>query len=211
MKADPQPVSAIILAGGRARRFNGEDKGLLPLAGRPLAAWVAERLEGHAAEILISANRNLASYGALGHTVVSDHLPDQPGPLAGLLACARTAREEWLLSVPCDVPFLPLDLVMRLHDQALVSRLPLIRVADETGTHFAIMLVHRELMPDLAEFVAGGGRQVQAWQERHPSETLYFGEDPYAFLNINTQDDLKTAERVAARYRVNFSVPTPAS
>jgi molybdenum cofactor guanylyltransferase len=201
MDPSPRGVSAIVLAGGKARRFNSEDKGLLTLAGRPLAAWVVERLEGLAAEILISANRNLAAYGALGHTVVPDHLPGQPGPLAGLLACARTARESWLLSVPCDTPFLPLDLVMRLHDQALASQVPLVRVADETGTHFAIMLAHQDLMPDLADFVAGGGRQVQAWQERHPSETLYFGEDPYTFLNINTQDDLKTAERVASRYR----------
>jgi molybdopterin-guanine dinucleotide biosynthesis protein A len=201
MKPSPRPVSAILLAGGQARRFKGEDKGLLSLDGQPLAAWVSQRLEGHAAEILISANRNLGAYGALGHPVVPDHLPGHPGPLAGLLACARTAMQEWLLSVPCDVPFLPLDLVMRLHNQAMVSHLPLVRAADETGTHYAIMLVHRDLMPDLADFVAQGGRQVQTWQERHPSETLYFGEDPYAFLNINTQDDLKTAERVASRYR----------
>jgi len=161
---------------------------------------VAERLEGHAAEILVNANRNLASYAALGHTVVPDAMPEYPSPLAGILAAAHTARQEWLLSVPCDVPFLPLDLVMRLYDQALRDRVPLVRVADETGTHYAIMLVHRDLMPDLAAYVAGGGRQIQAWQERHPSETLFFGTDPYAFLNINTQDDLRTAERVAARY-----------
>lgn len=201
MTASPRPVSGVILAGGRARRFKGEDKGLLLLDGRPLVAWVAERLEGHVTECLISANRNLSAYGALGHTVVPDHLPDQPGPLAGLLACARTSREEWLLSLPCDVPFLPLDLVLRLHDQALSGHQPIVRVADETGTHFAIMLVHHDLMPDLAEFIAQGGRQVQAWQGRHPSETLYFGADPYAFLNVNTLDDLKTAERLAPRYR----------
>lgn len=201
MKTETRPVSAVILAGGRARRFNGEDKGLIMLGGRSLAAWVAERLAGHAAEILINANRNLSAYAALGHTVVPDHLPDQPGPLAGLLAAARTARQEWLLCVPCDVPFLPLDLVMRLHDQALAGHTPLVRVADESGTHFAIMLVHRDLMSDLEDFVAGGGRQVQAWQERHPHETLYFGDDPYTFLNINTQEDLRTAERVAPRYR----------
>jgi len=136
----------------------------------------------------------------MGYTVVPDHLPGQPGPLAGLLAASRTALQDWLLSVPCDVPFLPLDLVMRLHDHALAHQLPLVRVADETGTHFAVMLAHRDLMPDLERFVAGGGRQVQTWQERHTRDTLFFGEDPYSFLNINTQEDLRTAERVAARY-----------
>jgi molybdopterin-guanine dinucleotide biosynthesis protein A len=207
VQTEKRPVSAVILAGGRARRFNGEDKGLILLDDRPLAGWVAERLQGGAAEILINANRNLSAYGALGHTVVPDYLPDQPGPLAGLLAAARTARREWLLCVPCDVPFLPLDLVMRLHDQAVAGHLPLVRAADESGTHFAIMLVHRDLIPDLEAFVAGGGRQVRAWQERHPRETLYFGGDPYAFLNINTQEDLRTAERVAPRYRRRLSPP----
>lgn len=201
VEIEARPVSAVILAGGQARRFNGEDKGLIHLDGRPLAAWVAERLEGHATEILINANRNLSAYAALGYTVVPDHLPGQPGPLAGILAAARTAQQDWLLCVPCDVPFLPLDLVMRLHDQAQASHVPLVRVADEAGTHFAVMLVHRDLIPDLEDFVTSGGRQVQAWQARHPSETLYFGEDPYAFLNINNQEDLRTAERVATRYQ----------
>jgi molybdopterin-guanine dinucleotide biosynthesis protein A len=207
MNTEARPVTAVILAGGQGRRFKGEDKGLIRLAGLPLAAWVVQRLEGHADEILVNANRNLPAYAALGHTVVPDHLPAQPGPLAGLLAAARTARHEWLLSVPCDVPFLPLDLVMRLHDHALAHQFPLVRVADETGTHFAVMLVHRDLMAYLESYVAGGGRQVQGWQERHPNETLFFAEDPYAFLNINTQEDLRTAERVAARYRRQSVLP----
>lgn len=200
-RIEPRPVTAVILAGGLARRFRGEDKGLLELARRPLAGWVADRLAGHAAEILVNANRNLVDYARLGHTVVPDTLPDHPGPLAGLLAAARTAQREWLLTVPCDAPFLPLDLVMQLHDHARLSEVPLARAADETGTHFAIMLVHRDLMDDLECYVRDGGRQVRAWQERHPNETVYFGDDPYAFLNINTPEDLKTAERVASRYQ----------
>ena len=195
-----RPVSGVILAGGLARRFQGEDKGLINLLRRPLAAWVAERMVGHAAEVLINANRNLAKYAAIGHTVVPDYLPDHPGPLAGLLSAARTAQHEWLLSVPCDTPFLPLDLVMQLYDHAMAANVRLARAADETGTHFAIMLVHRELIPDLAEFVREGGRQVQAWQARHASETIFFGDDPYAFLNVNTPDDLRKAERIALRY-----------
>ncbi len=196
-----RPVSAIVLAGGLARRFKGEDKGLLELAHRPLIEWVTGRLAGHAAEILINANRNLIQYARLGYTVVPDYLPENPGPLAGLLSAARTAQQEWLLTTPCDVPFLPLNLVMHLHEHAQSSQVPLVRAADETGTHFAIMLAHRDLMPDLERYVRDGGRQVRAWQERHPHETVYFGEDPYAFLNINTPDDLKTAERVAPRYQ----------
>jgi molybdopterin-guanine dinucleotide biosynthesis protein A len=200
-RIEPLPVTAVILAGGLSRRFRGEDKGLLELAHRPLAGWVADRLAGHAAEILINANRNLLKYARLGHTVVPDQLPDFPGPLAGLLSAARTAQQEWLVSVPCDSPFLPLDLVTQLYGHACGSGVPVARAADETGTHFAIMLVHRDLIADLDGYVREGGRQVSAWQARHPCETVYFGEDPYAFLNINTSEDLKTAERVAHRYR----------
>jgi molybdopterin-guanine dinucleotide biosynthesis protein A len=190
----------VILAGGLARRFQGEDKGLIKLSQRPLAQWVADRLTGHASEILINANRNLGHYAALGHTVVSDYLPNHPGPLAGLLSAARTAQQEWLLSVPCDLPFLPLDLVMQLHDHAITSHAPLVRAADETGTHFAVMLAHRSLMTDLEAYVQEGGRQVQAWQARHENKTIYFGDDPYAFLNINSPEDLRKAERIAHRY-----------
>lgn len=198
--SDIRPVSAVILAGGLARRFQGEDKGLISLARRPLVAWVAERLAGHAGEVLINANRNLSRYAAIGHTVVPDYLPDNPGPLAGLLSAARTAQQEWLLSVPCDTPFLPLDLVMQLYDHAVAAQVKLARAADETGTHFAIMLMHRDLIPDLDSYVREGGRKVQAWQARHANETIFFGSDPYAFLNINTPDELKKAERIALRY-----------
>jgi len=195
------PVSAVVLAGGLARRFKGEDKGLIELARRPLAAWVVGRLAaGHVAEVLVNANRNLAQYAALGHPVVADHLPGNPGPLAGLLAAGRTARQEWLLSVPCDAPFLPLDLPAHLHQHALVNHVPLVRAADETGIHYAVMLMHRSLLADLETFLQQGGRQVRAWQETQTLETVVFQTDPYAFLNVNTPEDLRTAERLAPRY-----------
>ena len=200
--ATPVPVTAVILAGGLARRFKGEDKGLIELAGRPLAAWVAERLHGHVAEILLNANRNLAVYAALGYTVVADHLPGNPGPLAGILAAGRTAQQEWLLTVPCDAPFLPLDIAVHLHAQALANDVPLVRAADDSGIHYAIMLLHRSLLADLDLFVQNGGRQVRAWQETHLLETVVFGGDPYAFLNVNTPDDLRTAQRLARRYQL---------
>ena len=200
-RIEPKPVTAVVLAGGLARRFRGEDKGLLELAHRPLAGWVAERFKGRVAEVLINANRNPIAYARLGFPVVPDYLPEHPGPLAGLLSAARTAQQDWLLCAPCDAPFLPLDLARQLFEHARSSQVPLVRAADEAGTHYAIMLVHRDLMADLATYVEEGGRKVRAWQERHPHETVYFGDDPYAFLNINTPEDLKTAERVAHRYQ----------
>ncbi len=199
--ATPTPVTAVILAGGLARRFRGEDKGLIRLGERPLAAWVAERLRGFVAEVLVSANRNLADYAALGHTVVADHLPGNLGPLAGLLAAAQTAQQDWLLTVPCDTPFLPLDLAARLHAQAVSYGMNLVRAADETGSHYAVMLMHRSLLRDLDDFVRAGGRQVRAWQATQAVDTVAFREDPYAFLNVNTPDDLRTAERLKQRYR----------
>jgi molybdopterin-guanine dinucleotide biosynthesis protein A len=197
----PVPVTAVILAGGLARRFKGEDKGLLELGRRPLAAWVAERLQGHVAEVLLNANRNLGDYAALGYPVVADHLVGNPGPLAGALAAGRTAQQEWLLTVPCDVPFLPLDLALHLHAQAVANQVPIVRAADETGIHYAVMLMHRSLLAELDLYVQGGGRQVRAWQDLHPVETVEFKGDPYAFLNVNTPDDLRNAERLARRYQ----------
>ena len=197
--AKPPPVSGIILAGGRARRFGALDKGLIELAGRPLVAWVEERLRPQVAEILLSANRNLDRYAALGHTVVPDSLPQYPGPLAGILAAAQAGRQAWLLSVPCDVPFLPLDLVPRLHAKAEQTQVPLVRAADATDIHYAIMLLHRDLIPDLRRYVAEGGCQVQAWQARHPCGTLLFETAPHAFLNINSEQDLGVAEQVISQ------------
>lgn len=196
----PAPISTVVLAGGLARRFRGDDKGLITLARRPLAAWVTQRLAADTREMMISANRNLALYAALGHPVVCDYLPGNPGPLAGMLAAGRAARQEWLLGVPCDLPFLPLDLGSRMLAQAQADGHSLVRAADETGVHFAVMLMHRSLLADLEEYVTAGGRQVRAWQEAKVSGTVEFSGDPYAFLNVNTQEDLRQAERLAPRY-----------
>ncbi len=200
LSAEQLPVTAVILAGGQAKRLGGRDKGLIPLGGKPLFAWVVERVAPQVREVLVSANRNLAEYAALGHTVVSDYLPGRLGPLAGVLAAARTASLDWILTLPCDAPFIPTDLVRRLHRHALGVDGRLVRAADDGGEHYAMMLLHRSLIPDLESYVESGGRQVRAWQEQHSAASVYFGADAYAFLNVNTPEDLRTASRVAPRY-----------
>jgi molybdopterin-guanine dinucleotide biosynthesis protein A len=193
-----EPVSAIILAGGRARRFGGQDKGLIGLHGKPLVQWAADDLAPQVSEIVLSANRNQATYASLGYPVVADSAPDHPGPLAGILAAASHTSNEWVLTSPCDTPFLPSDLASRLLDQARSAGVPLARAADPEQIHFTVMLLHRSLLPDLAEFVATGGRQVQAWQARQHHRDVTFVSSPWAFFNINTPDDLRRAEHHVA-------------
>ena len=112
-------ITGLILAGGRARRMGGQDKGLIPLAGRPLIAWVIEALRPQVGSILISANRNQAAYAAFGYPVIGDEAggPDLTGfqgPLAGIAAAMTLAQTPWLLTLPCDTPLLPADLAARL-------------------------------------------------------------------------------------------------
>lgn len=195
MSARADAIGAVLLAGGRARRLGGIDKGLVSLHGEPLAAWVGRRLAVQVDHLIISANRNADAYAALGYPVVADSLPDQPGPLAGLLAAADRLAEPWLLSAPCDTPFLPADLAGRLRAAAQSAGVPLARARAGGQTHFAVMLCRRELLADLAAYLAAGGRQVQAWQARHPHIDVDFP-DPAAFFNINTEADLAEARAV---------------
>ncbi|NTV95768.1 MAG: molybdenum cofactor guanylyltransferase [Thiobacillus sp.] len=172
------------------------DKGLVELAGRPLAAWVIERLRPQVGEIVVSANRNLDAYASLGCPVVPDSLPGQPGPLAGILAAAETTAAEWLLVTPCDTPFLPVNLAAQMLAVALDRHVPLVRAADTERIHYAVMLMHRNLLADLAAALAEGERRVQAWQARHRNAEASFT-DPNAFHNINTATQLGEAEALA--------------
>ena len=108
-------ITGLILAGGRASRMAGEDKGLIELHGRPMIRWVLERFSPQVSQVLISANRNQERYAALGNPVVVDAVSDFSGPLAGLAAGLTSATTKWLASVPCDSPLVPPDLVKRLY------------------------------------------------------------------------------------------------
>ena len=104
---DKSDISAVILAGGRGARMGGADKGLLPLGGKPMIAHVIERLAPQVGTLLICANRNLEAYRQFGLPVISDHFADYCGPLAGLHSALSTISTDWLISAPCDTPFLP--------------------------------------------------------------------------------------------------------
>lgn len=182
-------ISGVILAGGESRRMGGRDKGLLPFAGEPLIQHVIRRIAPQVDELLISANRNLATYAAYGYPVIKDDGIGFLGPLAGMLAGLRAAQGEWVLTVPCDTPYLPTDLVKRLQQASNGAD---IVVASAGRIHATTMLCRRKLADDLANALAQGERKVQNWQARQRRAVVEFG-DEAAFANLNTPQQLTGA------------------
>lgn len=184
-----EAVSGLLLAGGLGRRMGGVDKGLQLLQGRPLAAWVAERLRPQVDELLISANRHAEDYAALGGRVLPDLLPDFAGPLAGLQAGLTAATHPLLLTAPCDSPYLPDDLVFRLF-QALTVKDALVAVArGPERLHPVFSLCRRAALPHLTRYLEGGGRRVAQWYLDLPHVEVMFPSEA-AFANFNTVEAL---------------------
>jgi molybdopterin-guanine dinucleotide biosynthesis protein A len=193
-------VDCIVLAGGLARRFGGRDKGLILLKGLPLVDWVIRRIEPQVQTLVVSANRNLDEYAALGHAVVVDAIPGHVGPLAGIYTAAQRLSGEWVLTAPCDTPFLPLDLAHRLLARAQHDGLDAVHVAEATQAHYTLLLFRRSRLEGLGAFLAAGGRRMQDWVAQLRAQPVVLGDDPHAFLNVNTPADLALAERLAPRY-----------
>lgn len=192
---DAPRVTGVLLAGGRARRMGGEDKGLIELAGRPLAAHALERLRPQVAEVLINANRNHERYATLGARVVGDSLEGFLGPLAGLLAGMEAASGELVATAPCDSPFVPADLVARLH-RALVDAGADIAVAEDGERAQPVFLLARTaLADDLRAWLEAGGRKIDAWFAGHRVASVSFADTPDAFININTTEERAAIER----------------
>ena len=187
-------VTGVILAGGQGRRMGGVDKGLKVLRGKPMAAWVIERFGRQVDEILINANQNLDAYAALGHRVIPDAIAGFAGPLAGLHRGLSEARHELVATAPCDSPFLPPDLIVRLHE-ALETRGADVAVA-KTGDqpHPVFCLCRKGVLPGLTQFLAGGGRKIDAWYASLKVVEVAFDDNPGAFSNVNTEAELKAFE-----------------
>lgn len=196
----PQPtdhISAVLLAGGQGSRMGGVDKGLVELAGRPMAAHALARLAPQVDELLINANQNLERWRTFGYPVFSDDFGGAGsfcGPLAGLHGALVRARHPLVLSAPCDSPFLPTDLVARLA-RALHASAAQLAVATTAGrAHPVFCLCQRALAPQLADFLAAGGRKVGAWHSTLRVVAVPFDDNPAAFRNINTPAELSAAE-----------------
>ncbi len=193
-------LTAVILAGGQARRMNGVDKALLPLAGRPLLAHVIAALRPQVDAILLNSNRPAAQYAQFGIPVIADTLPEQPGPLAGLLSALQSCDSELVLTVPCDTPCLPAGLVLRMQAALDENDADVCSISDGEHLHAAIMLVRRRVVPALQAYLVAGGRKVQDWLRSQHLAVADFSDQPQAFSNINTPQQLQQLEQRLARH-----------
>ncbi|HEY0879832.1 MAG TPA: molybdenum cofactor guanylyltransferase MobA [Zeimonas sp.] len=198
-----EDVTGIVLAGGLGRRMSddgqGIDKGLQPFRGRPMVAHALERFAPQVGAVLINANRNLDRYRAFGWPVAADAVEGFAGPLAGLHAGMSQAQSPWVATVPCDSPFLPLDLVERLAaavdaSAARGERAQLAVARTGTQAHPVFALVDCTLLPDLQRFLHEGRRKIDAWYAPLRVVEVDF-EDAAAFRNLNTMQELKDEER----------------
>ena len=196
-------ITGVILAGGRAERMGGQDKGLLPLAGEPLIVHSIRRLQPQVAELLISANRNLAIYQTFGYRVIGD-APDTRfrGPLAGMLAALKATTTPYLLTAPCDSPWLPPDYARRMA-AALAAGASVSVAVGEGSWQPVFALLPVALREDLADWLTTGQHGVGRWLHRFQPAPVDFADWPALFRNLNTPEDW------AALAADDHSLPSP--
>ena len=188
-------ITGVILAGGLGRRMGGIDKGLQALRGRPMVAWVVERLVPQVDELLINANQNGERYAEFGHRVVPDQIPDFAGPLAGLHAALSAAAHPLVATAPCDSPFLPADLISRLFSALTATDADLAVARTFDQPHPVFCLCKRDVLPHLTEFLESGGRKIDRWYATLKVVEVAFDDEAEAFENINTREELGRFEK----------------
>ncbi|HZY18284.1 MAG TPA: molybdenum cofactor guanylyltransferase MobA [Ramlibacter sp.] len=196
-------ITGVILAGGRGSRMGGVDKGLQNFNGVPLAVHALLRLQPQVGDVMVNANRNLAAYESFGVPVWPDALADYAGPLAGFLTGLERCETTWLVTVPCDTPLFPTDLVERLlaAAQAQDAEIAMASAPEQDGQlrpQPVFCLLRRDLLESLVRFTHGGGRKIDAWTAQHRTVDVPFdapGDDPRAFFNANTLAELRALEQ----------------
>jgi molybdopterin-guanine dinucleotide biosynthesis protein A len=194
----PQDITGLVLAGGRGSRMGGVDKGLQNHRGLPLALHALLRLQPQVGQLMLNANRNLGAYEAFGAPVWPDPIGDFQGPLVGFLVGLQHAETPWIVTVPCDTPDFPTDLVVRLA-AAIDEQGAEIAYAttEENGreqAHPVFCLLPIALQDSLLAFLDGGGRKIDAWFAQHRAVGVRFA-DADAFFNANTAEELARLQR----------------
>ena len=195
---DKQDITGLILAGGRGSRMGGVDKGLQNHLGIPMAMHALMRLGPQVEHVMINANRNLGAYDAFGVPVWPDALPDNPGPLAGFLTGLERCETAYLVTVPCDTPDFPDDLVARLAEALVAGDADIAMAATRNDAGVQVQpvfcLMKATLMESLVDFTQSGQRKIDKWTAQHRCVEVLF-DDPNAFFNANTAEELRQLQQ----------------
>ena len=197
-------ITGLVLAGGRAQRMGGIDKGLIPFKGIPLIESVLERLKPQVHTILINANRNHSIYSSYGYPVLADEDDSFSGPLAGFVAGLKACKTPYLLTVPCDSPLLPLDLANQLADFLKTNQVKIGYASsqDTAGKIWAqpvFCLMHKDLLGSLKIFLESGERKIDRWFAQENACSVLFANEK-AFTNANTPEELVQLESLTDSY-----------
>jgi len=194
---DKADITGLILAGGRGSRMGGVDKGLQLFQGTPLVQHAFTRLAPQVSRVMVNANRNLEVYRAMGMEVYRDEVPDFAGPLAGVLAGLNHCATPYLVTVPCDTPYFPHDLVERLAGGSIIDAgiaTAYTRDGDKLSPQPVFCLMRSSLRDSLRAFIDRGQRKTGLWAHELGGAQVIFDDDA-AFANFNTLDELTGAER----------------
>jgi molybdenum cofactor guanylyltransferase len=197
MSISTDDIAAVILAGGMGRRMGGTDKGLQNFRQAPLALHALMRISGQVGSVTLNANRNIGAYEGFGVPVICDKEPDFAGPLAGMQSALSYATVPFLVTVPCDVPLFPYDLVEKLSKPFEDNVGLMLTVASTKGrAHPVFCMMRTEVLPSMEEFMRKGGRKIDAWYANLPHQKVEF-DDESAFHNVNTIEELLELEKRA--------------
>ena len=193
-----EQITGLILAGGRAQRMGGIDKGLIPFHQKPLIETTIQRLKTQVGPILINANRNITKYAVYGYPVIMDETPDFSGPLAGFLMGLKNCKTPYLLTTPCDSPLFPEDLGAKLASELEQANLDLVYASSKEadGKVWAqpvFCLMRANLQDSLISFLDKGDLKIDRWFKELKSGTVIF-DNAQAFANANTPEELQSLE-----------------
>ena len=188
-------ITAVILAGGKGSRMGNHDKGLIKLANKPLIKYVIDSIQGQVGRIIISANRNINEYQKLGLPVICDEKTEFNGPLSGIYEALKICTTKYLLVLPCDCPFIEVDIIEKLYKSAEENNSDVVLIYDGQFLQPLFSLISKNALTSLEQCIAAKNFKAKQWMtdQKH---SIIEDNRPTLFFNINNENDLENAEKL---------------
>jgi len=174
--------------------MGGQDKGLIQLARKPMIEYVLNAIKPQVDDIIINANRNQKVYGKYGFTVVADQIEGYCGPLAGMASGLQASKTPFVVTVPCDSPLIPDDLVQKLYSTLQDEDAEICTALSNGRLQPVFTLMKSEVLSSMLDFLNNGERKIDKWFEQHRLAIADFSEQPETFININSAEELTALE-----------------